>query len=222
MSNVQSVNTQTQSPLASAGIASNASNGEDLSNMFLELLVAQVSHQNPLDPMDGTQYVSQLAEFSSVESLQSLRADSERNLNIQHSQQVLQASALIGQQVSIETDTVQLSEPASVNGHIELQAPASDVVVRLYNAEGQLVSSQNVDTGTNHSINFDFGEQAPGQYRVEVQALNNGRLQPSSTFLNGEVAKVSVGDSVDQISLLIQGLGNHSLLDIEQFSLGRG
>lgn len=44
-----------------------------MSTMFLELLVAQISNQNPLQPMDGTQYVSQLAEFSNVESLQSIR-----------------------------------------------------------------------------------------------------------------------------------------------------
>ena len=53
-------------------IAGNSS-ADEMSTMFLELLVAQISNQNPLQPMDGTEYVSQLAEFSNVESLQSIK-----------------------------------------------------------------------------------------------------------------------------------------------------
>jgi flagellar basal-body rod modification protein FlgD len=40
---------------------------------FLRLLVAQLKGQNPLDPMDGTQFVTQLAQFSSVEELINIR-----------------------------------------------------------------------------------------------------------------------------------------------------
>ena len=40
---------------------------------FLRLLVAQLKGQNPLDPMDGTQFISQLAQFSSVEELINIR-----------------------------------------------------------------------------------------------------------------------------------------------------
>jgi flagellar basal-body rod modification protein FlgD len=40
---------------------------------FLKLLVAQLKGQNPLDPMDGTQFISQLAQFSSVEELINIR-----------------------------------------------------------------------------------------------------------------------------------------------------
>jgi len=39
---------------------------------FLELLVTQLKYQNPLDPMDSTEYVAQLAQFSSLEQMQNL------------------------------------------------------------------------------------------------------------------------------------------------------
>jgi flagellar basal-body rod modification protein FlgD len=38
-------------------------------NTFLQLLVAQIKNQNPLDPTDGTQFVSQLAQFSELEQM---------------------------------------------------------------------------------------------------------------------------------------------------------
>lgn len=40
--------------------------------VFLQLLVAQIKNQNPLNPTDGTQFMSQLAQFSSLEQLISL------------------------------------------------------------------------------------------------------------------------------------------------------
>ena len=42
-------------------------------SQFLELLVAQLKGQNPLDPKDGTEFVSQLTQFSSLEELINIR-----------------------------------------------------------------------------------------------------------------------------------------------------
>ena len=42
-------------------------------DMFLRLLVAQIQNQDPLNPMDPTQFVSQLAQFSSMEQLLEIR-----------------------------------------------------------------------------------------------------------------------------------------------------
>lgn len=42
---------------------------------FLQLLVAQIRNQDPLKPTDGTQFLSQLAQFSELEQLMGLRSD---------------------------------------------------------------------------------------------------------------------------------------------------
>ncbi|PYS30239.1 MAG: hypothetical protein DMG11_05870 [Acidobacteria bacterium] len=49
------------------------SKAEEQKNQFLQLLVAQLKGQNPLDPKDGTEFVSQLAQFSSLEELINIR-----------------------------------------------------------------------------------------------------------------------------------------------------
>src|SRR5437763_9800341 len=61
--------TQTSNALAPTGKA------EKQKNQFLQLLVAQLKGQNPLDPKDGTEFVSQLAQFSSLEQLINIRTD---------------------------------------------------------------------------------------------------------------------------------------------------
>ena len=45
---------------------------------FLKLLVTQLQHQDPLDPMDDTEFIAQLAQFSSLEKLTEMAASLER------------------------------------------------------------------------------------------------------------------------------------------------
>jgi flagellar basal-body rod modification protein FlgD len=58
----------------SSTTSSNSSSTDALGNeqMFLQLLVAQLQNQDPMNPADGTQFVAQLAQFSSLEQLISL------------------------------------------------------------------------------------------------------------------------------------------------------
>lgn len=42
---------------------------------FLQLLVAQIKHQNPLNPQDGTQFLSQLSQFTEMEQMLGMRQD---------------------------------------------------------------------------------------------------------------------------------------------------
>jgi flagellar basal-body rod modification protein FlgD len=51
-----------------------AQSASDSQNQFLQLLVAQLKGQNPLNPTDGTEFVSQLAQFSSLEELTKIRS----------------------------------------------------------------------------------------------------------------------------------------------------
>jgi flagellar basal-body rod modification protein FlgD len=44
---------------------------------FLQLLVAQIKNQNPLNPADGTQFLSQLAQFSELEQMTQVRTEIE-------------------------------------------------------------------------------------------------------------------------------------------------
>jgi flagellar basal-body rod modification protein FlgD len=202
-------------------IAKNGTTGaEGLSTMFLELLVAQISHQNPLDPMDGTQYVSQLAEFANVESLQSLKIDSGKNLALQSSQQALQATALIGKQVDVAAETIVLEQPGQVKGALNLGAEADSIELRLYNAEGKLMQQKTLPYSGIGTLRFAFDEQAAGGYYVQADAYINGQPKPLTTLLSGEVERVSVGSNKDDIILQVNGLGNHALLDTNQLAFG--
>jgi|SRR6266850_5519905 len=59
--------------LTTSTAAAPQSKAQQQQSQFLQLLVAQLKGQNPLDPQDPTQFVSQLAQFSSLEQLTSIR-----------------------------------------------------------------------------------------------------------------------------------------------------
>src|SRR5580658_3795296 len=86
--------------LINQGTTSTSSSSNDASitsqlgpSAFLQLLTTQMSNQDPLNPMDDTQSVSQLAQFSALQASDNLETSFQ---NFQSNFGVLQASALIG------------------------------------------------------------------------------------------------------------------------------
>ena len=64
--NINSINQNAASDTARPATTSKVGADQE---MFLKLLVAQMKNQDPLNPQDGTQYMTQLAQFSSLEQL---------------------------------------------------------------------------------------------------------------------------------------------------------
>jgi flagellar basal-body rod modification protein FlgD len=65
-------------------------------NQFLQLLTAQLKNQDPLNPVSGTDFNTQLAQFSSLSALQQLNANFQQLLQLQ---QLSQGAALVGKTV---------------------------------------------------------------------------------------------------------------------------
>ena len=90
--------------------ASTAPSSQLDKDAFLKLLVTQMQNQDPLSPADSTQYVSQLAQFSSLEQMQNLNDNLVGMATLQQNNallsQLTQSSALIGK-------TVQWTDPTS-------------------------------------------------------------------------------------------------------------
>lgn len=75
---------------------------------FLQLLVAQMKYQDPLEPTSNTEYISQYAQFSQVESLQSMSS----NMDLQR------AGNLVGREVYIETTGTD-GETQTIQGRVD-------------------------------------------------------------------------------------------------------
>lgn len=86
---------------------SSSSNGMD-KDAFLQLLVAQMKYQDPLEPTSNTEYISQYATFSQVEQMQNMAA----------SMELSRASSMVGKLVTVET-TNSNGETKQIQGKVE-------------------------------------------------------------------------------------------------------
>src|SRR6476661_1959080 len=90
---VSGVNSSTSSSSTTASAATQAASNLVDYNSFLKLLVAQMKNQDPMNPTDSTQYLSQLASFSSVEQQVQTNAKLDRLIT---SSGLDQADSLLG------------------------------------------------------------------------------------------------------------------------------
>ena len=92
-------------------------------DMFLNLLVAEMQYQDPLQPTSNTEWIGQYATFSQVEKMSSMASEIQQ----------LQGSALVGQQVIIKTTNAVSGETSYVSGAVDY----------MYVEEGQVYLSVN-------------------------------------------------------------------------------
>jgi len=89
---------------------SKSSGGDSLGkDAFLQLLVTQMKYQDPLEPTDNTEYVSQLATFSELEEMQNLSS----NMDLSR------ASALVGQYVTINATNESTGQTTLIGGKVD-------------------------------------------------------------------------------------------------------
>ena len=204
------VDASTTSSVISASDASSQALGKQ---EFLEILVAQLGNQDPLNPMDDKEFIAQLAQFSSLEQLM---ATNERLGLLQVAQSAManaQMTSLIGKEVRVRTDTVTISADnptASVN--LRLDSDAAKVTIRLVDANGHTVRTlnQGATTAGSHEVVWDGrdddGNAVPaGSYHVEVEATNaDGNPVTVTTEVTGICTGVSFESGSPQ--LIVDGL----------------
>ena len=107
--------TSSTSSSAMSGLGKAAGLGKD---DFMQLLIAQLKNQDPMKPMEDKEFITQLAQFSSLETTEKLNTQLEELLG---SQSLMQVAALIGKQATAklptgETLTGTISEVRMLNG----------------------------------------------------------------------------------------------------------
>ncbi|WP_186577468.1 flagellar hook assembly protein FlgD [Aquibacillus kalidii] len=81
---------------------------------FLKILMAQLQNQDPLNPMEDKEFISQMASFSSLEQMMNMSNSISSLVQNQSISPVIQYSHLIGKEVSfykLDEETGEIMEP---------------------------------------------------------------------------------------------------------------
>ncbi len=165
---------------------------------FLNLLVTQLRYQNPLDPMDNTEFVAQLAQFSSLEQMSNLNTAFTNQSMLIQSMNNSMAASLVGREVVVASDSFEIPDGGSGRVGVLLEHQAANVSIDITNEAGRVVRTlhmQNVSAGS-HTIAWD-GLDANGRpvdggaFSIAVEAADiDGRQMTAYPLVSGVVESV--------------------------------
>lgn len=185
---------------------------------FLKMLVAQLKHQDPMNPMDGTAFTAQLAQFSSLEQLQNINTQLTSFTQQQQSLGNAQAVNLIGKQVLAKGDAVSVNGNPVTLGY-NLAGDAVSGQIQVYDPNGQLVdtlSFKNQKQGLN-SVTWNCPGSAKGTYTFAVSALGqSGKSVNASTMTQGAVTGVNFHGGATTLSVGGQEIAFSDVVSVKQ------
>ena len=127
---------------------------------FLKLMTAQMKNQDPFDPVDNTQMVAQMAQFSLARRDQRDGRDAEgRSPTSSARRSVADASSYIGKTVLTAGDTAYGRTGGGIAGAVELAGPASDVKVTIEGQDGQVLDQLSLGAQAAGTVSLRLGRQ---------------------------------------------------------------
>lgn len=174
---------------------------------FLTLLTTQLKNQDPLSPMDSTQFTQQLVQMTGVEQ-QLLTNDLLEKLVTNTGSGVSTAVSLIGKEVRAEADAAALKNKKA-EWTYALDRDATDVKLEILDEKGRVVKSvaPTDNKAGDHAFTWDGknaagSDMADGTYTLRVTAKDSqGSIVTSKIFADGLVTGVEQNDGSTLITI---------------------
>ena len=190
--------TATQSVTQTLASAANSKStaGADF-NMFLKLLTTQMQNQDPLDPMKASEYTQQLAQYTQIEQTVQQSGTLKDILARLSSQDVAQASGLIGRDAVFASATAGLNASAATWNY-DLKAAGHNLVASISDRNGKVVDTRNLADGTGGGFSWDGmlangTRAADGAYNLAITATDAaGNAVPATVSSTGRVSDVTM------------------------------
>jgi len=191
---------------AAAGLPSSSAMDKQA---FLKLLVAQIQHQDPLSPMQGTEFVTQLSQFAIVEQglAQTSRLDdlSAQLGGIANND----ATSLVGKRVTVRGKNMAFDGLTATSSAVTLGEAATKVTADILDSSGKVVRTITLGSRPAGAMSVMWdgktsaGEQAPkGNYTLKVNAAKaDGTAVTTTQDVSGLVTKITFDKGYPELTL---------------------
>jgi flagellar basal-body rod modification protein FlgD len=176
---------------------------------FLELLVTQLKNQDPTEPLSNKDLVAQLSQLSTTEQIMNMSQAVQEMVNTQMSLSKLQAASLIGKNVVINDNTLELNSGVAEGINFSLDN-SSQVILEIYNSNGRLVYAEDLgvkEAGLHSYLwtgrNNDGTMMPDGEYIYGIYSIKNGQIIGNPGLKNGTVEAVKFINS--ELYLIVDG-----------------
>ncbi|MEO7050973.1 MAG: flagellar hook capping FlgD N-terminal domain-containing protein [Rhodanobacter sp.] len=207
-------------PASSAGAAASQGKDKTLSQAdFLSLLVQQMRNQDPTQPTDTSQMVSQLAQINQVSATQALQTSFDALSQSMQGNQLLQASSMVGHSVVVPSSAGTLQD-GGLDGAVNVPEGNGQVLVQVTDAAGNVLRTISLGTPGQGLAPFHWdgkgedGVALPnGTYGLKAQVGNTA----VGTYVSGKVTGVGM-TGADGAYLDVDGFGGVLLSQVAQIN----
>ena len=189
---------------------------------FLKLMTAQMQNQDPFNPVDNTQMVAQMAQFSQLSGITNMSTTLKAISDKLGATSTSDAMSYVGKTVLTAGSTAYPRTTGGIAGAVELDANASDVKVTIQDANGQTLKTLSLGHQTKGTATFDWdgttdsGTAAgAGPFTVSATASDTGKAVASRTLVWAPVTSVSMPSSGSPV-LNVGGLGTVDISAVRQ------
>ena len=179
---------------------------------FLSLLTKQLAQQDPFKPVSNDQMIAQMASFATVDGINKMNEQFGSLNSAMTSNQALQASSLVGQDVLIPNSTAMRSSEGEMSGMTRLTQSVDNAMLRVENEQGELVKTMSLGAKSagEHPFTWDGkdddGNIMPqGIYKFSVSGNVKGESQNFEVLTHANVNSVLLGNNDGQVMLNLAG-----------------
>lgn len=223
MSEIDTKNVYSQLGINKADAKDSKANDEMGQAEFLELMTAQLKFQDPLSPMENGDFLAQMAQFGTVSGINDLNASFSGMSAAFQGNQALQASTMVGRNVLVPGGKFQLGAEGGAHAAIELERPASQVIINVKDDFGQLV--HRIDLGQQQAglLEFDWNginnsgnRISEGSYNLSAEVHRNNEVSAGAMLTTVQVESVTLGQGGQDLTLTVSGLGDINMSQIRK------
>jgi flagellar basal-body rod modification protein FlgD len=191
---------------------------------FFAMLTEQLANQDPTKPVDNDQMVAQMTSFTMADGISQLNEKFESFASSMTSNQALQASSLIGQNVLVQGNVGFMANDSSgISGVVVNEETVQNMTITIQNQFGEVIKTIDAGTQTAGNIQFDWdgrdqrgNPMQAGEYVISATGEVNGEGVQLNTAVNRHVGSVSLAGSGQGVILNLDGDVSINLDDVIQ------
>ena len=199
---------------ATSAISGRSKSTEEMnSGDFISLMIAQLKNQDPFEPVDNTQMVAQMAQFSSLSATTEMASTLKSIAAKLGAASTSDALAYVGKTVLTPGSVAYPRTGGGLAGAVELAGATSNVLLTITDANGAVMKSVDLGAQTGGTVNYEWdgnnaaGEPAgAGPFTVTAQARDGAKSVASRTLVWAPVTSVSMPPG-GEAQLTLPGIG---------------
>lgn len=173
---------------------------------FMDLLVAQIRNQDPMDPMDNAEFTSQITQFTMLEEMSAMTSKMDESIMMSAALNNTAMLGLIGKNVTVEGDRLEVVDGVVSGNALACDGPGT-AEIEIIDSNGNVVDTvrQTVDKGLNtiswDGVLDDETMAEDGDYTMRVTLRNQDMAINSITLMTGPVEGLRYDNSVGVVTI---------------------